>query len=61
MARIIPADSGKRLVASWSSGKELVGGDAIYRGWFFDIGVDPALDTAASAAGWPYLTIPWAR
>jgi hypothetical protein len=52
MARIIPADSGKRLVASWSSGKEIVGGDAIFRGWFLDIGIDPALDTAAASAGW---------
>jgi hypothetical protein len=53
MARIVPADSGKRLVASWSSGKEVVGGDSIFRGWFLDIGVDPALDGAAAAAGWP--------
>jgi hypothetical protein len=53
MARIIPADSGKRLVASWSSGKEIVGGDNIFRGWFLDVGVDPALDAAATAAGWP--------
>jgi hypothetical protein len=53
MARIVPADSGKRMVASWSSGKEVVGGDTIFRGWFLDVGIDPALDAAAAAAGWP--------
>ncbi|MCC6626392.1 MAG: hypothetical protein IT340_03200 [Chloroflexi bacterium] len=55
MARIVPITTGggKRLVASWSSGKEIVGEDAIFRGWFLDVGIDPALDEAAAAAGWP--------
>jgi hypothetical protein len=45
--------TGKRLAASWSSGKEVVGDDSIFRGWFLDIGVDSELDAAAEQVGWP--------
>jgi hypothetical protein len=53
MPRISPKESiDKRPVASWSSGKELVGTDRIFKGWFLDVGLDQALDDAAMAAGW---------
>lgn len=54
MPRITPVDTTRRLVASWSNGKEILGGDGIFRGWFLDMGLDPALDAAATAAGWPH-------
>lgn len=53
MPRITPVDTTGRLVAAWSNGKEVLGGDGIFRGWFLDLGLEPALDAAATAAGWP--------
>lgn len=54
MPRIIPKESpDKRPVASWSSGKEVIGTDRTFRGFFLDTGLDAALDAAADAAGWP--------
>ncbi len=53
MARLKPKTQVKRPVFSWSSGKEVVDRDTIYRGWFIDVGLDDALDGAAAAAGWP--------
>lgn len=53
MPRIQPQDGpAKRPVMSWSSGKELVGADRVWRGLFLDCGLDPELDQAAQAAGW---------
>lgn len=53
MARIKPSEQpDKRPVASWSSGKELVGTDRMFRGWFLDVGLDDQLDEACTAVGW---------
>jgi hypothetical protein len=53
MPRIQPKDTDKRPVASWSTGKPIIGSDRVHRGWFVDAGLDDQLDEAAEAAGWP--------
>ena len=53
MPRITPKEApDKRPVASWSSGKEIMGSDRLFKGWFIDVGLDERLDTACRAAGW---------
>lgn len=51
MPRVEPKE-GKSLIASWSRGEPIQGRREIFAGIFLDVGVDPALDTAAARAGW---------
>lgn len=53
MPSIVPMETigGRRLTASWSSGKEVVDRGIIFRGWFLDVGSDPDLDAACQQAG----------
>lgn len=53
MPRIIPKETpDKRPVASWSSGKEVLNTDRVFKGFFLDVGLDEQLDVACRAAGW---------
>jgi hypothetical protein len=52
MPRLQPRDHDKRPSASWANGKELIGTDRVWRGWFVDFDADAALDEACRAAGW---------
>lgn len=53
MPRITPKETpDKRPVASWSSGKEVLNTDKVFRGFFLDVGLDERLDAACDAAGW---------
>lgn len=53
MPRITPRETpDKRPVASWSSGKEVMNTDRIFKGWFVDVGLDDRLDAACRTAGW---------
>ncbi len=53
MRRIKPKETpDKRPVASWSSGKEVLNTDRVFKGFFLDVGLDEALDAACHAAGW---------
>lgn len=55
MPRITPKETpDKRPVVSWSSGKEVLGTDRIFKGFFVDVGLEEQLDAACEAAGWEH-------